>query len=243
MTEKSEGKGTGRQWLRYLPILAIAIGAVLGIIYFGQYLSFEKLAENREALLEWRARNGLWAGAAFVGVYVLVVAFSVPGAVWLTIGGGFLFGTVLATGLTVFGATVGACILFLIARSSLGKMFSDTAGPWLSRVRGEFEKGEISFLLVMRLLPGMPFFVANLIPAFLNARFFNYLWTTALGIIPATLVFSSIGAGIGTQLAAGEEPDLGVLTEPHILGPLLGLAALAALPAVIRRLRKREQKA
>jgi uncharacterized membrane protein YdjX (TVP38/TMEM64 family) len=89
----------------------------------------------------------------------------------------------------------------------------------------------------MRLIPAIPFFVANLAPAFLGVRLGTFFWTTLVGIVPGTMVYVSIGAGLGRQLALGEQPDLGVIFEPHILGPLLGLAALAALPMVIRRLR------
>jgi uncharacterized membrane protein YdjX (TVP38/TMEM64 family) len=99
-----------------------------------------------------------------------------------------------------------------------------------------FREGEASYLLVMRLVPAVPFFVANVAPAFLGARLSTFVWTTFLGIVPGTVVFISVGAGLGEQLERGERPDLGVIFEPHILGPLLGLAALAALPLVLKRL-------
>ncbi len=97
-----------------------------------------------------------------------------------------------------------------------------------------FRAGEVSYLLIMRLVPAVPFFIANLAPAFLGARTFTFLWTTLLGIIPGTLVFISIGAGLEEQLSRGEAPDLGVIFEWHILGPLLGLAALSALPLILK---------
>ena len=125
------------------------------------------------------------------------MAFSVPGAIWLTLAGGFLFGTVLAAGLTVFSATIGATLIFLAGRSSLGAMLHERAGPWLGRIDDEVAKGEISFLLVMRLIPAVPFFIANLAPAFVNVRLGNFIWTTFVGIAPATAVISSVGSGLG----------------------------------------------
>jgi len=90
----------------------------------------------------------------------------------------------------------------------------------------------------MRLVPAVPFFVANVLPALLNVPLRRFAITTALGIVPGALVYTSVGAGLGEVLAAGESPDLGVIFEPHILGPLLGLAALAALPMLLRLFRR-----
>jgi uncharacterized membrane protein YdjX (TVP38/TMEM64 family) len=116
-------------------------------------------------------------------------------------------------------------------------MLHERAGPWLRRVDDEVEKGEISFLLVMRLIPIIPFFIANLAPAFVNVRLGNFIWTTFVGIAPATAVISSVGAGLGEVLDQGGVPDIGVVFEPYVLLPLLGLAALAALPVILRKLR------
>lgn len=239
MVERSDRGGSGGAWLRWLPAAALAAGAAFAVWRYGDLLSFAALAEHREALVAWRDANWVGAAAVFVLAYVAVVAFSVPGAIWLTIGGGFLFGPLWGSLLTVAAASTGAALIFLAARTSLGRVLHARAGPWLARAEAEFARGEVSFLLILRLVPVVPFFVANLLPAFLNARFGTYLWTTVLGIAPATVVFASVGAGLGAELAAGEAPDLGVIFEPHVLGPLLGLAALAAVPLVVRRLRGR----
>ena len=203
----------------------------------GDYRSLETVSETREALVGWRDRNLMTASLAFVAIYIVAVAFSVPGAIWLTLAGGFVFGTALAAALTVISATTGATLIFLAARSSLGAVLHERAGPWLNRVDDEVARGAISFLLVMRLIPVIPFFIANLAPAFVNVRLGNFIWTTLVGIAPATVVISSVGAGLGEVLDRGGEPDIGVIFAPHILPPLLGLAALAALPVIPRKLR------
>ncbi|MDH3666200.1 MAG: VTT domain-containing protein [Paracoccaceae bacterium] len=226
-------------WRRFLPIGVLGAGALLAYIFLGDYLSFETLRENREALVEWRDRNIVTASLAYAAIYVISVAFSVPGAIWLTLAGGFIFGTVLAAFLTVVSATIGATLIFLAARSSLGAFLRARAGPWLARVEREVAEGEISFLLVMRLIPAIPFFVANLAPAFVNVKLGNFIWTTFVGIAPATAIISSVGAGLGEILERGGEPNLGVIFELHVLLPLLGLAALAALPVVVKKLRGR----
>jgi uncharacterized membrane protein YdjX (TVP38/TMEM64 family) len=228
-----------RPWLRYLPIAVIAVGAVFASVLAGNYLSLDALRDNREALVAWRDGNLLTASLAYAGIYILAVAFSVPGAIWLTIAGGFLFGTALAAGLTIISATIGATVIFLAARSSLGALLHERAGPWLGRIDDEVSRGEISFLLVMRLVPVIPFFVANLAPAFVKVRLTNFVWTTLVGIAPATVVISSVGAGLGEVLDRGGEPEIGIIFQPHVLLPLLGLAALAALPVALRKLRGR----
>lgn len=238
--EGRDGRGVGAErrsgWRRWLPAAVIAVGAVTAFVFLRDYLSFAALERNYEALLAARDADwGLAAGAYFLA-YVAVVAFSVPGAVWLTLLGGFLFGHVWGVGLTVTAATIGATLVFLAARTALGDSLRARAGGWVHRLEGQFKEGETSFLLVMRLVPAIPFFIANLVPAFLGARLRTFVWTTFFGIMPGSAVYISIGAGLGEQLATGERPDLGVIFEPHVIGPLLGLAALAALPLVLKKL-------
>lgn len=228
-------KGAG--WARWLPLAALAAGAIAGVSFFGEYLSFDALKENREALLAWRDANLIGALLTFAALYAAAVAFSVPGALWLTLGGGFLFGTVIAGPVIVLAATGGATAIFLAARTSLGAALRDRAGPWLERLRGGVEENAVSFMLVLRLVPAVPFFIANLAPAFLGVPLRTYVWTTFVGIVPGTLVYTSVGAGLGAVIDTGGEPDLGIIFEPHVLGPLLGLAALAALPALLKKRR------
>lgn len=229
----------GRGWRCFAPIVLIAVIAVAALVFARDLLSFETLRENRQALIAWRDQNIVLAALVYASAYVLVVAFSLPGALWMTIGAGFLFGVVLGAALSVLAATLGATAIFLAARTSLGEVLKRHAGPWLARLRAGFEANEASYLLMLRLVPAVPFFIANLAPAFLGVRLSTFLWTTILGIAPATAIFAWVGAGLGGVIDRGDEPDLGLLLEPQILGPLLGLAALAALPILIKSLRSK----
>lgn len=233
-------KGGGARWMRFLPIALIAAGAIAAFVLFRDYLSFEALSGHYDALTDWRDRNFALAVAAYMVIYVLAVAFSLPGAVWLTIAGGFMFGIWLGSAITVIAATVGAVAIFLAARTALGDSLRRMTGGWVGRMKAGFREGEVSYLLIMRLVPVVPFFVANVVPAFLGARATTFAWTTLVGIIPGTIVYISIGAGLGEQIGRGEAPDLSVIFEWHILGPLLGLAALASLPLFFGRRAKGE---
>ena len=223
-------------WQRFLPIALIAAGAVAALIFARDFLSFSAIAEHYQTLIDWRDSHWFATAAVFFAAYVVCVAFSVPGATWLTLIGGFLFGTVTGSLIVVPAATLGALLIFIAARTALGDALRSRASGWLTKMEKGFREGEVSYLLVMRLVPAVPFFVANLAPAFLGARLWTYLWTTLVGIIPGTVVYISVGAGLGEQLASGQPPDLGVIFEWHILGPLLGLAVLASLPLVLRKL-------
>lgn len=226
---------------RWLPLIVIAAGAVLALVWLGDRLSFDTLRDNRNALLNWRDANPVLAPALFVLTYVVVVALSVPGAVWVTLTGGFLFGLFPGALYNVGGATLGATLLFLAVRSGLGEALRariDASDGTVKRLSDGLRANEVSVLLTMRLVPAVPFFVANLIPAFLGVALWRFVWTTALGILPGGLVYTWVGAGLGEVFEHGGTPDLGVIFQPFVLGPLLGLAALSLLPMVIKRFRR-----
>ena len=227
----------GPRFSRKLPLIIIAVVALIGAFAFRDFLSFEALRDNREVLIAFRDSNLVLTVLAFMAVYIAVVAFSFPGATIVTLTGGFLFGTGLGTMLNVTSATIGATLIFLAARYGLGDKLSaklDDASGVTKKIKDGIDKNQWSMLFLIRLVPAVPFFVANLLPAFLNVPLHRYVISTFFGIIPGGLVFTSIGAGLGAVFASGETPDLGIIFEPHILLPILGLCALALLPIMIK---------
>lgn len=243
MAEEAERKGRGVGPGRIGLILAVVLGCAAGVYFFGDYLSFEALRDNRDALRAWRDANLSLAVLVFAAVYVLAVAFSVPGAIWLTITGGFLFGPVLGTAVVVVSATAGATLIYLAAKTALRDILVQKAGTWLRRAEAEFHENAVSFMLLMRLVPVIPFFAANLAAALLGVRLTTYVWTTLVGIIPGSGVYAWVGAGVDEVVSRGETPDLGLIFDPNILGPIIGLCVLAALPVAVRKLRRRKQAA
>lgn len=229
----SEGKGI----TRFLPLIVIGTGAILGYIFLRNYLSFDVLKENRESLLAWRDENYFLAAATYLVAYVMLVAFSIPGAAIMTLTGGFLFGLISGTLLTVFGATIGASCIFIAAKTSLGASLKERAGPWMAKFEKNFQENEISFLFLLRLVPALPFFIANLLPAFFGVKLITYIWTTFLGILPGTAVYTSIGTGLGEVFAKGGDLSLNIFSDPAVWGPFVGLITLAILPIIIKRIR------
>lgn len=226
-----------------MPLALILSAAVVGAFACRDVLSFEALAEHRAELLAFRDANYLLASLGFVAAYTLIVAFSVPGATIVTLAGGFLFGLFPGVAYNVLGATLGAVAVFLAARAGLGTDVAErikARGGAAARLQAGLQESQWSALLTMRLVPVVPFFLANLIPAFAGIRLWPFALTTALGIIPGGFVFTSVGVGLGEVFSRGETPDLGVIFSAPVLIPLLGLAALSALPMVLKALKRKE---
>jgi uncharacterized membrane protein YdjX (TVP38/TMEM64 family) len=226
-------------WRRWLPLAALAALAVAAYASgLHRHLSLEALSAHREALQGFVAAHTVGSPLAFVAAYAAAVALSLPGALVLTLMGGFLFGPWLGAFWSVVGATLGAVAVFLVARTALGSALRDRAGPWLRRMEAGFREDAFSYLLVLRLLPLFPFWLVNLVPAVLGVGLPTYALATLLGIVPGSLVYASVGNGLGAVLDGGGQPDLGLVLEPQVLLPLLGLAALALLPVLHKRWRR-----
>jgi uncharacterized membrane protein YdjX (TVP38/TMEM64 family) len=225
-----------RSWGRLWPLALLVAVAVLAYAFgLQRWLSFESLAAHRATLTGFVSNAPVLAALLFLAAYLLVVAFSLPGGAVMSVTGGFLFGPWLGAALTVVGATLGACALFLAARHALAETLARRAGPLLARLREELRRDGFWYLLALRLIPVVPFWLCNLAPALAGMPFPAYAAATFLGIIPGTVVFTGIGAGLGQVLDAGGRPDLSAVFSPGILLPLAGLAALSLLGAFGRR--------
>lgn len=222
-------------------MLVILAAAAIGAFALRDDLSFETLARHREDLLTFRDAHYAWAVLVFLAAYIVIVALSLPGGTVATLTGGFLFGLFPGVLYNVAGAGSGAILVFLAARTGFGEALTrriEGAGGKAAKLQAALRQNEWSVLFLMRLVPLVPFFVANLIPAFVGTSLVRFAVSTFLGIIPGALVFTSVGSGLGEVFTRGEAPDLGLIFSPPVLLPLLGLAALAALPMFLRAVRK-----
>ena len=240
MTSNASGNANGAMAVarRLWPVAAL-LAIVVALVAFGpdNEVILEALRENREALVAFVADNVAVASLAYAAAYALAIAFSVPGGAMMTIIGGFLFGPVRATAYVVFAATIGATALFLVARGTVGNRFRARAGPWMQKMEAGFQNNALNYLLFLRLVPLFPFFVVNLVPAFLGVTARTYVIGTFVGIIPATFVFALVGAGLGRVLDAGGDIDVSMVLSPEIIAGLVGLAALAVIPVIYKKLR------
>jgi len=224
---------------RWLPLLVIVLGAGL-FFAFGlqRYLSLEALRANRDWLY-WQVSDHLaLVVAIYMLVYAGVVTLSLPGATILTLAGGCLFGLWVATGVTIFAATLGATLLYLAARTAFADLLRARAAPWLKRLSTGFRENAFSYLLFLRLAPAFPFFVVNLVPAFLGVQLRTFVLATFIGIIPGTFVYASVGAGLRSVLDSNQPFSLGQVLTPQILTALIGLALLSLLPVAYKAWRR-----
>lgn len=231
--------------LRKAPIVGIAVAAALGLVFFRHWLSFAALEEHRNALLALRDAHYLASSLAFIAIYAAVVVLSIPGAVILTLAGGFLFGLFPGVIYNVVAATLGAVIVFTAARTGFGHELAlriEARGGAAGRLQAALKEHQIAVLLTMRLIPVMPFFVANLVPALVGVRFWTFAATTFVGIIPADVIYTQLGAGLGQVFARGEHPDLHILFTPEFGLPLVGLALLALAPLMLKLIKARRRK-
>ena len=230
-----------RTWLkRSLPlaILAAIAGAAFAL-GFDKYLTFEALRDNRMILKAFVEDRLVLAVAAYIAIYAISTAVSLPGGALLSVAGGFLFGAAFGTLYVVVGATIGATLVFLIARSALGSALRDRAGPFLQKMESGFRENAFNYLMVLRLIPLFPFFVVNLVPAFLGVGLRTYVLATFIGIIPGAAVFAVAGAGLGSVFDSGETFSVASVLTPEVIAALVGLALLSFLPVIYKKVKAR----
>lgn len=228
--------------LRRAPILLIAFAAVMTFVFFRHLVSLNGLEQHRHDLLTLRDRHYLATALGFVVIYTALVVISIPGSAVVAMAGGFLFGLFPGVVYNVIAATTGAVIVFLAARSGFGHELAErieTRGGSVARMQQALKEHQVTVLLSMRLIPVLPLLVSNIVPALVGVRFWTFAVTTFVGIIPADIIYTQLGAGLGDVFARGEHPNLHILLTPEFGLPLLGLAALSLAPLMIKMYTKR----
>ena len=229
---------------KLLPFGIVLAGLALSYAFGLQdYLSLSYLGESRAALKAYVTANFFLSVILFMSIYITAVAFSLPAATILTVFGGFLFGWLAGGLMVVVAATIGACILFLAARSAFGGFLRDKVGGRAAALAEGFKQDAFSYLLVLRLAPVFPFFFVNIAPALFDVTLRIFAAATFLGIIPGTFAYAFLGQGVDSVLDAaqssGTQASIGDLVTPQITLAFAGLACVAAIPIIIKKLRKR----
>jgi uncharacterized membrane protein YdjX (TVP38/TMEM64 family) len=225
-SEAKSGLGAGK----IAVVLAIAV-AVAAFFYFdlGRFLSLQALKDNRDDLLSFTETHSAVAAALFVLVYVTVTGLSLPGAVILTLAGGFLFGAVWGTLFVNLGATTGATLAFLASRYVLHDWVERKFGKWLGPVQQGFAQNAFSYLMTLRLIPLFPFFVVNLVSGLTRMNIGTYVAATALGIIPGSFVYAYAGRQLGTINSLKD------IASPGVIGAFVLLGVLALVPSLYKK--------
>ena len=224
--------------LRKSVVILLFTIAAFGLYFFSELISFEALKENRSDISNFRDENFILSIILFWLFYFLLVVFSLPGAAVASVSGGFLFGLNLGLLINVTAASTGATVLFILVRYGL-KSFkynqsNEFDNNFAVKIKNGLIQNQVSIMLILRLVPLVPFFLANILPALVSVRLFNFIWTTVVGIIPGGIIFTGIGVGVGEVFDRNEYPNIELLFNPVILGPLLGLTILILIPMILR---------
>lgn len=241
------------RWGPLVLLAALTIAAILG--GWHKHVSLTSLAAHEEDLRDVIGRNRALALLGYAMLYAAATALSLPGGAALTIAGGFLFGW-LAGGIAAhLGATAGAVLVFLIARTAITEPLRSAAGPRLGKLAEGFRKDAFNYLLFLRVVPVFPFWLVNLAPALLDVRLRTFFLATVIGIIPGVFVFAILGSGLGGVIAAeraeyatcvaakGHELchfkiHLKNLVSPGLLVAFAALGAFALLPVLVKKRRR-----
>ncbi|MGH6728381.1 MAG: TVP38/TMEM64 family protein [Pseudolabrys sp.] len=243
---------------RLAPLVAVVLLAGAAYFFIGRSgISLEALIKHRMAIDAFVGEHRVLAVLAYVALYTVAVALSVPGAVILTVTGGFLFGVAVGASAAVIGATLGATLIFLVARTALGEPLLRRAGPRAAQLAQGFREDAFSYLLFLRLVPAFPFFLVNLVPALAGVRLAPFVAATVLGIIPGAVVYAFAGTGLDSVIAAQQAANRSCLAAgrtdchmvfdakdvltPQLIGALIALGLLALVPVVVKRLRARSR--
>jgi uncharacterized membrane protein YdjX (TVP38/TMEM64 family) len=228
------------RWMRWLPILVLLILLILAIwMGWYRYFTFSAIAKHHQFLMQWTVEHYVASISIFMLVYIIAVAVSIPGATFLTLLGGYLFGIIAGTVYVVISATIGSVIIFLAVKTALGSWLQSKASGWVSKMEAGFQKDAFNYMLFLRFVPIFPFWVVNIVPALLNVRLQVFILTTLIGIIPGSLVYVAVGNGLGVIFAEGGTPDLSIIFKPSILIPILCLALLSLVPIIYKRVKKK----
>ncbi len=237
---------------RYIPliILAAALALIFGMGW--HTVVIREIGLNLDSIQAFVSENLLLALVLFALAYAAAVVLIPPAGSVMTIGGGLVFGALFAVPATVIGATLGATLLFLIVKTSLGKAIADKAGAWVEKLRSGFQDNALSYMLFLRLVPAFPFFVVNVVPGLLGVPLRTYVIGTFIGIIPGTTAYSLLGEGAGSifaeantayracEAANGADActyslSFANLVTPQLIAAFAALAVVALIPVVIKR--------
>jgi uncharacterized membrane protein YdjX (TVP38/TMEM64 family) len=232
-----------RTILRFGPALLVLLAVVvllrLGLV--GR-LSIEGLKASRSDLLAFVHAHPGESLLVYVAVYVATVALSLPTALILTLTGGFLFGPWLGGSVGAVSCTLGATIIFLISRLTVGDAVEAKTGPRVRALAEEIKKDSFFYILTLRLIPVMPFWLVNVAAGLIAIRATTFAVATLLGIWPVSVIYAGIGSGLGSLFDSGQPLSVHALITPNVLLPLAGLAVLSVLPIVYQRWRGRRER-
>lgn len=209
------------------------LGLIVALRYsgLGNYITLEMVQEKRVQLEQFVSMHYFWAVLLYISFYIIAAALALPIASLGTVVSGFLFGVIPGVIYTNIGATIGASIFFLLVRYAFGNSLQARYQKQLGWFNHQMSKYGISYLIAVRFLAVIPFFVANLLIGLTKVPLKTFVWTTSLGIIPGSFVYAFAGRQLATIASLRDIFSLNILLAFALL------AAIALLPIIVQRYR------
>jgi len=207
-------------------ILLTATFSIVVALFFAfdlqQYLTLEYLKSSKSLFISYYEQNPMLVLGSYFLSYVVMTAFSLPGAVWMTLGGGAFFGLLTGTFVVSFASTIGATLAMLISRFLLRDWVHGRFKQQMKTINSGVQKDGGFYLFTLRLLPVVPFFVINMVMGLTPLRTSTFYWVSQLGMLPGTLVYINAGSELAKIEALGD------ILSPTLIGSfvLLGIFPL-----------------
>jgi uncharacterized membrane protein YdjX (TVP38/TMEM64 family) len=230
-------------YIKYLPVVVLLF--LILLVYLSglmKYLNFDTLKTYRLHLLNLVHYHLINASLIFIGLYALSTALSLPAGGVFTLTAGFLFPLPLAFACSIIGSTIGSFILFLIAQTTLKTLLRDRAPLFLKKMSVGIKEHTVSYLLFLRFIPIIPFWLVNLIPAFFKIHWYTYLWTTFIGVMPGSFIFNYAGIGLGKIFGSNKPFSLDLIFNKQLKIALILLAIFALTPIFCKKWLKKFNK-
>jgi uncharacterized membrane protein YdjX (TVP38/TMEM64 family) len=218
-------------------VLAAIAGALIALFFLfdlGRFLTLDALKANREALTEFYQKRRFVMVSAFIAIYIIQTALSLPGAAVFSIAAGAVFGTVMGTLYVNIGATIGATLAFLVARYLFHDLIQNRFGARLEKLNKELEARSFNYLLFLRLVPVFPFFLINLGAGLTRMSLRTFFLGTMVGIIPGSFVFCNAGASLATITSISE------IASPRVLGSFALMGLFALVPVFYQKIMQKQ---
>ncbi len=209
-------------------LAAVVIAAAVGAFFlFGlqRFFTLAALQDRYAALEAGRAQHPAAFLAAFMTAYVAMAALSIPGAAIMTLAAGALFGFGLGTAAALLSATTGATVAFLLARFLFRDAILARYGVRLRAIDEGIRRDGALYLLSLRLIPAVPFFLINLLTGLTGLRVGTFFWVSAVGMLPGSMVYVYAGTQLATLRTMGD------IVSPRII---MALVLLGLFPLAIR---------
>ena len=215
----------------------LIIIAILWTIYFlnKDFFQLQTFFSNLEIIQNFILQNFLISIFIVILSYSFLIMCNFPFASLLSMINGFLFGTWLGGAISIVGGTIGALGVFLIAKFFFLDFIKRKFLNKYSYIENYFNKNDLELMILIRIVPGTPFFLQNLILAGLGANNKKFFYTTLIGLAPWSFIFGSIGQGLEEIFVNETELSFSLIAQPEYLIPIGFIAFLIIMIILFKK--------